>query len=125
VLLAVFAGLGLLVASVGIYGVTARSVVERTREVGVRLALGGSPGGVWRSIAQRPLGAVVAGAIAGTALSLFAAHIIAAYLPGTTGPAVSALWPAAAVLVATGGLAAVVPAYRATRIDPLRALRSE
>jgi putative ABC transport system permease protein len=123
VLLGAFAGLGLLLASVGIFGVTARSVVERTREVGIRIALGGSAGAVWRTVAGRPLLAVGAGGLAGVGLSLVAARALSAYLPGLDRSAFDGLWPAAVVLAGCAVAAAVLPARRAARVDPLTALR--
>jgi putative ABC transport system permease protein len=70
VLLAIFAIIGLLIAVIGIYAVTARSVAERSREVGVRLALGGQPWQIWRDLAGRAPGAFAAGMVAGGAASL-------------------------------------------------------
>jgi putative ABC transport system permease protein len=122
-LLAAFGLIGLLLAAVGIYGVTARSVVERTREVGIRLALGGSPSGVWRVVTAGTLRAVVAGVAAGTVAAALSARALAHLLPELQSAPAGAWWPMALVLLGVGVAAAAMPALRATRVDPLRALR--
>ena len=125
VLLGAFALLGLVLAMLGIYAVTARSVVERTREVGVRMALGGSPRRVWLGLslgALRPFGA---GAIAGGLGAVAVAVLLAGVFPEVQStPRLQAV-PAALLLVAAGIVTAVAGARRVTRIDPLIALRSE
>ena len=87
VLVAVCGAIGLLLATIGTYGVTARSVVERTREVGIRLALGGRALDVWWTVAWGSLQAVVAGAIVGVAASIAAGGVLAALLPEVRGAA--------------------------------------
>jgi putative ABC transport system permease protein len=125
ILTALCGAIGLLLATIGTYGVTARSVVERTREVGIRLALGGRPLDVWWTIAWGSLRAVVAGAALGVVGSAAAAAGLAALLPEVRGGS----WRFAAEtgmgLVAIGALAAMVAARRATVIEPVRALRTE
>jgi putative ABC transport system permease protein len=123
VVLVVFAALGLLLASVGIYGVTARGVAERTRELGVRLALGGEPWRIRRLVLARSLAGVAAGFAAGLPAALLTAAALKQWLPGveTARPAAAIL--AQAGLVAAGLIAAGVPALRAGRVDPLVALR--
>jgi putative ABC transport system permease protein len=121
-LLAVFAGLGLLLSVVGIYGVTARSVIERTREVGIRLALGGRPIAVWQTIALRSFRAVAIGTAIGILISLPVLHVLRMTLPETAG-SVLTLWPALLILLVTGAIAALWPAHKVTRADPVVALR--
>ena len=116
--------IGLLLATIGTYGVTARSVVERTKEVGVRLALGGRPRTVWWAVASTSIRAILAGAVAGVALSAMARAGLAALLPELQGASLAFSFAAAAVLLAVGALAAVLASRRATSIDPLIALRS-
>lgn len=123
-LLAIFGGIGLVIALVGVYGVTARHVADRTREVGVRLALGGRPHAVWITVASRALSAVGLGAIAGAGASLVAGRAIVRFLPDEAGAPSVAIGVAAAVLLSTSVLAVLVPAWRATRVDPLTILRS-
>ena len=114
---------GLLLATIGTYGVTARSVVERTREVGIRLALGGNPLDVWWVIAWGSVKAVVAGAIAGIAASVLAGAGLSALLPDVEGGAWRFAAGCAAGLIAVGGVAALVAARRAVSVDPLTALK--
>ncbi len=117
--------IGLLLATIGTYGVTARSVVERTKEVGVRLALGGRPRTVWWAVASTSIRAILAGAVAGVALSAMARAGLAALLPELQGASLTFSFAAAAVLLAVGALAAVLASRRATSIDPLIALRAQ
>ena len=117
--------IGLLLATIGTYGVTARSVVERTREVGVRLALGGRPRAVWWAVASTSIRAILAGAAVGVAMSALARAGLAALLPELQGASLTFSFAAAAVLLGVGTLAAVLASRRATTIDPLIALRAE
>jgi putative ABC transport system permease protein len=117
--------IGLLLATIGTYGVTARSVVERTKEVGVRLALGGRPRTVWWAVASTSIRAIVAGAIVGVALSAVTRAGLAALLPELEGASLMFSFAAAAILVAVGALAALVASRRATSVDPVIALRGE
>lgn len=123
-LLNIFGSIGLVIALVGIYGVAARSVADRTREVGVRLALGGRPLGVWIAVASRALTAVGIGVVVGAAASALATRAISRFLPDVTGAPPLAIGLAIAVLVATTMTAVLIPAWRATRVDPLTVLRS-
>jgi putative ABC transport system permease protein len=117
--------IGLLLATIGTYGVTARSVVERTKEVGVRLALGGHPRTVWWAVAATSIRAILAGAAAGVVLSAMARAGLAALLPELQGASLAFSFAAAAVLLAVGALAAVLASRRATSIDPLIALKAD
>ena len=124
-LVAVFAAVAVGLAGVGLYGVMAFAVSERTREIGIRMALGAAGGRVLRLVVGRALAltalAIVLGAMGAAAL----ARLLGALLYGV-GPAdpVSFL-AAAAALAAVGALAAYLPARRAARIDPVRALGDE
>lgn len=121
-LLMAFAAVALFLAAVGIYGVLAYSVTQRTRELGVRMALGGSPGEVFRLVLRQGLRVIVFGLVLGALGSLLLVRLIRALLYGVrpTDPAV--LVVVAATLAAVGVLACVLPARRATRIDPMVAL---
>jgi ABC-type antimicrobial peptide transport system permease subunit len=123
--LLVLAGLGLTIAGVGIYGLTARSVVERTREVGVRLALGARPGAVWRLIVTQALRAVLLGVVAGIVASVGTTTVLVKLLPDVTLADPEALAAAVAALVLTALVAAAWPARRAVRIDPVIAMRAD
>jgi putative ABC transport system permease protein len=125
VLLATFAGVALALGAVGIYGVVAYAVARRTREIGVRIALGARASDVLRMVLRE--GGVLAGA--GVALGLVgalaASRLLAGFLFGVTpnDPAVFVAVPALLGLVALG--ACVIPARRASRVDPVVALRSD
>jgi predicted permease len=122
-LLAVFAGIGLMLAAAGIYGLIAFSVAQRTREFGIRIALGSSRGSILRSVIWS--GALLA--IVGVAVGIGAGLLVTRSLQGFVW-GVSTLDPAtftvvAAVLIAVAAIASVVPALRAVRLNPVTALR--
>ncbi|PYR75493.1 MAG: hypothetical protein DMF86_15110 [Acidobacteria bacterium] len=124
-LLAVFAAVALALAAIGIFGVLSYAVAQRTREIGIRMALGAASDRVLRLVVGRALAltgiAIVIGAIGATAL----ARLLGALLFGV-GPADPATFAAAAATLAlVGALAAYLPARRAARIDPVRALAEE
>jgi putative ABC transport system permease protein len=125
VLVAWFGALGLVLAVVGTYGVTARHVAERTREIGVRLALGGRPAVVWRGVSLDALRAVSAGWVLGSCATAAAALALPAVLPDLQGESWAPPLVAVVAVLVSGGGAACVAAARAARIDPLSALRSE
>ena len=125
VLVGIFATLGLVLASLGIYGVIAYSVSQRTQEIGIRMALGASAGQVQRSVMGKTLRLAAAGIAAGTAASFAMARGIAALLFGTE-PTDAATYVGMIVLLGLVALAAgYLPARRASRIEPVRALRHE
>jgi putative ABC transport system permease protein len=125
IVLSVFAGAAVLLAAIGLYGVIAQSVAERRREIGVRMALGATPGHVLRSFLRDGLVVMVVGIACGVIATLAVARSLASLVYGvtTTDPATLA---AVTVLLAGVSLAACyVPARSAARLDPLVALRSE
>ncbi|MDQ3070009.1 MAG: ABC transporter permease [Acidobacteriota bacterium] len=120
-----FGGLALVLAAIGIYGVMAWSVAVRTREFGVRFALGARPSALLRQVLGEGLLVVAAGAIAGLAMAAALSRLIGSLLFETS-PTEPSTYAAAAAIVVVASLAAMtVPALRATRIDPITALRSE
>jgi len=120
-----FGALGTLLAAVGLYGVMAFVVSQRTREIGIRLALGARPGRVVRMVLGRALLVVAAGAVAGTVLAILAARALGAALYGI-GAGDPIAWFAALLTVGVAAsLASAWPAMRAVRIDPARTLRAE
>jgi predicted permease len=124
-LLAGFALLAILLASIGLYSVMAHSVAERTREIGIRVAIGARPDSVVRGIVAKALKLVAAGLILGAAGSLAVARLIASQLKDVS-PYDPATFCAVAALLAVVSLAAVwIPARRAARIDPALTLRCE
>jgi predicted permease len=125
VLLAAFAVLGMALAAVGVYGTVRYTVAMRTREVGIRMALGADAAGVARLLASRGLRLVLVGGAIGLAASLLAARFLATLLfgVGTFDPV--ALMGALLVLGFAAWLAAYLPARRASRLAPVAALRTE
>jgi predicted permease len=121
-LLAFLAGVGLLVALVGVYGLTVRSVTDRRREVGLRVALGATRGAIWRLLMIDSLGAVGVGLFAGCVLAFPAARALQNFLPGLN-PNVITPVLAFAVLGLSAIVAAAAPARRALRVEPTEALR--
>jgi predicted permease len=123
-LVAIFAGLGLLLAALGIYGVIAYGVTRQTQEIGIRMALGASRGRVQRAVLARTLGLVAAGLAAGTVVSFATARMIASLLFGTEPTDALTYAGMMVLLLVVALLAGYLPARRAARIDPLVALRT-
>ena len=124
-LVGLFAGLGLLLASVGIYGVVSYSVAQRTHELGIRIALGASRANVIKLILRHGLGLALAGVALGAAASFGLTRLMKTFLFGV-GPNDPLTFAAVAfLLTAVTLLACWIPAHRATKVDPLRALRHE
>lgn len=122
-LVAIFGGLALAIATVGIYGVMSYVVAQRTRDVGVRMALGAQPADVRWSVLKEAGTLLALGIVIGTAAAAMMTSIIAAFLFQVE-PQDPWLYAAAvAVLAATGLLAALLPAIRASRVDPITVLR--
>jgi predicted permease len=117
--------LALAIGAVGIYSVVSYSVVRRRSEIGVRLALGASPGRILTDVITGGLVPVVAGVAVGVAGALALASTVSSFLYGVTSTDAPSLAGAAAALLAAGVLAAAIPALRAGRIDPVTALRAE
>lgn len=124
-LLGVFAGLALVLASVGIYGVIAYSVARRERELGIRVALGATPSDLIALIVGRGLASVVAGVVLGLAGALALSRLMSSllYRVSPADPVTFALVSVLMIAVAT--IASYLPARRASKADPLIALRSE
>ena len=124
-LLTVFAGLALLVTMSGITGVIATSVSQRRQEFGVRMALGASRDRVLGLVVRQGLALVAAGLVIGVAASIALTRILSSYLFDTT-PADPVTFAAVGLLfVLAGTLACLGPAWRATRVDPMLALRAD
>lgn len=123
-LVGIFALLGLILASLGIYGVVAYSVTRRTQEIGIRMALGASRGRVQSAVLARTLRLAAVGLAAGLTGSLAAAHAIVSLLYGTAPTDPLTYVAIMALLVSVALLAGYVPARRASRIDPMIALRN-
>jgi predicted permease len=122
---ALFAGLALVLAMIGIYGVVRYAVARRSREVAIRLAVGASPSGVVRLLMREGLTLVGAGAVIGIVLGLLASRALQSLLYGVAAIDPVAFIAAGGTLVGVGALAAFLPARRASRVDPASALRAE
>jgi predicted permease len=125
VLLSAFAALAMALAAIGVYGLVCYTVAMRTREIGIRMALGADAAGVARLLATHAVRLVLVGGVIGVAASLLAARVLATLLFGVGNFDPVALTGAPLVLGVVAWLAAYLPARRASRADPLAALRSD
>jgi putative ABC transport system permease protein len=124
-LVALFAGVGLLLAAIGIYGVTAYAVTERTHELGVRVALGADRADVMRLVLVEAAGLAGIGVALGIAGAFATTRLMSTLLFGVAPTDAMTFAAISVFLVATALLASYVPARRATMVDPLTALRAE
>jgi putative ABC transport system permease protein len=122
-LVLLFAAAALLLASLGIYGVISYSVEQRTGEMGIRLALGAAPAGILRMVMRQGLLPVVCGLAAGVAGSVAAGRLLGSFLFGVTAQDPLTIAAVCGLLAAVSMAAIYVPARRATRVDPVTALR--
>jgi len=119
-----FGAIGLSLVAVGLYGVMLYQVTERTREIGIRVALGARPGAVVGLVLRQSLAIISVGLVAGVPLALLAGRAVSSQLYGIAPYSVWALTVATFGLLAVGIVACLVPTQRAMRIDPLTALRA-
>jgi len=124
-LLGAFSALAVLLAAIGVYGVLAYAVTERTREIGIRLALGGTSGSVIVMVIGRTLRLVTPGVVFGVGGALLGTRVLTKLLFGVQPDDPTTFALVAAALVAVALVAAFAPARRASRVDPLVALRAE
>jgi predicted permease len=122
---AFFSGLALLMAAIGLYGVMAYSMARRTNEIGIRMALGASAGGVMRMVLGEALWMVVTGTAIGIPCGIAIGRLISSRLYGVTAADPASMAAAALIVLASALLAGYVPAHRASRIDPMVSLRHE
>ena len=124
-LFAAFGFVALLLASLGLYGVMAYAVTRRTREMGVRLALGASPAQLTRLIVRDGLRLALTGVAIGCVLALPVAQVLGALIFGVQIGDLATFAATCALLIAVALTAALLPARRASRVDPMEALRAE
>jgi ABC-type antimicrobial peptide transport system permease subunit len=120
-----FGGLTLLLAAVGVHGVLSYAVALRTREIGVRRALGGNESAILRLVLWRGMRLVVVGVAIGLPVALAVRWFGESELVGATGTDPMVCAGAVALVAAIGAIASLLPALRAVRIDPIETLRSE
>jgi putative ABC transport system permease protein len=116
------AGLALLLGMVGLYGILAATVAERTRELGVRIALGAQPARVRRMVVIQGVRVVAAGVVVGIVAVLFGARALDSMLYGVRSFDVATLVLTSLAMLLVGAVASWVPAYRASAVDPARTL---
>jgi predicted permease len=122
---AFFGGLALLLAMIGLYGVTAYGVARRQAEIGIRMALGAQPGSVVWLVLREVAAMLAIGTVLGLGASLAAGRLVAGLLYGVKSYDAAPLAIAAVVLGIATGIAAYLPAHRAAHLDPMAALREE
>lgn len=121
-LLSTLGGVALTLAMVGVYGVVAWFVSQRTHEIGVRMALGATPSAIWQLVAYRGLKPIIAGMFCGVALSLITSSVLQDQLYGVSKGDPITFAMVAALLLGVSALATYVPARRAMRVSPVEAL---
>jgi putative ABC transport system permease protein len=125
IVMAFFAGAAFLLAAVGLYGILAYSVEQRIREIGVRVALGAARRDIFRLIVGNGLGLALVGVIVGVPAALAVTRMMGGVLTGVTSTDPVTYIAVVALLSASAFLASYLPARRATRVDPLVALRTD
>jgi putative ABC transport system permease protein len=124
-LVGLFSGVALLLAAVGIYGVQAYSVTQRTREIGIRRALGASDAEVLKLIVGNGMSLTLAGVVLGLVAAFALSRVLAGLLFGVSATDAATFTAIPVLLAAVGLVACYIPARRATRIDPVVAIRGE
>jgi ABC-type antimicrobial peptide transport system permease subunit len=119
-----FAALGVILAALGIYGVISYSVTQKTRDIGICMALGASPGIVQRQILAKSMGLALIGVAAGALASLFVVRLIGALLFATSPWDATTFAAVSLVLFAVALVSGYLPARRASHIDPMVAMRN-
>jgi putative ABC transport system permease protein len=124
-LLGFFSVVALALAAAGLYGAVAYGVAQRTREIGIRMALGATPGSVLRLVLGQGMRAVAVGLVAGIGGALIVSRVLRASLFGISGNDLTSYGVACLLLAATAGIAGLIPARRASLVNPMEALRTE
>ncbi|AXC10205.1 protein of unknown function DUF214 [Acidisarcina polymorpha] len=124
-LFGLFGGLGLVLACIGLYGLLSYEVARRTREIGIRTALGAQRRDVWLLVLRQGVVLVIAGGVGGVVVAIAVTRLLASLLYDVRPTDLMTLSGVSALLIAVGIIACLVPARRATRVDPMVALRYE
>jgi putative ABC transport system permease protein len=124
-LLSIFAGLATILATIGLYGVISYSVAQRTKEIGIRMALGGQRTDMLQMVLQQSATLVLIGMLVGVPVALGASRLLGAMLYGVGASDIVTYVLVIALLLAAASFATIVPAFRATCVDPMVALRYE
>jgi putative ABC transport system permease protein len=124
-LLTIFAGVALALAAIGIFGVLSYAVAQRTREIGIRMALGAQERSVVTLVVRQAMGMVLAGVVCGTIAALLLSQTLTKMLFRVTPTDPTTFGAVGLVLIAVALVASYMPARRATRVDPIVALRAE
>jgi putative ABC transport system permease protein len=125
VLIAIFSGFALVLAGIGIYGVVSRSVASRTREIGIRVALGAKRARVVKEVVSQSVGIAGMGVILGLGLALALSRFIRGFLHGVVPTDPLTYTSVAVLLFGVAVLASLIPAVTASRVDPMQSLREE
>ena len=123
ILIGIFAGVALVLASVGLYGVISSLVRQRTHEIGVYMAFGAESPHILRMVVRRGVTLAVAGVIVGLLVSLALTRAVASLLTGVTATDPATFLAVGLLLTVVTLLASYIPAHRAVRVDPMEALR--
>jgi ABC-type antimicrobial peptide transport system permease subunit len=124
-LTSLFGLLALLLAAIGLYGVTAHTVVRRTSEIGIRIALGAARSNVIRTVVRGAMLQAITGLAIGVPVAIFCVRYVKSQLYEITSVSVPVITTAIVVLVCAAAIAGFIPALRAASINPVRALRAE
>jgi ABC-type antimicrobial peptide transport system permease subunit len=120
-----FGAVGALLAAIGLYGLLAYTVARRTKEIGIRMALGATRGDVMWMMVRSGLTVVAAGFVVGAPVAFWGTRFAATAIEDLSGRAVPPVATAVVAMFVVGALATLMPARRATRVEPVIALRSE
>jgi ABC-type antimicrobial peptide transport system permease subunit len=124
-LLGIFAGVGPVLVAIGVYSVIAYTVTRQTQEIGIRIALGAAPANVQRMVLIMGARLVLLGVVGGLSVTFAVTHVLASELFGASPRDPMTLAAVVAVIGGVGGLACLLPARRATSVDPMLVLRYE